>query len=180
MKTYLIQLGETNLFKIGRSIDPDTRLCQLASGQPFEYKLIAMADEDIELKLHKQFAKYKHNSPNSREWFCFDEQTLRQVLIFYAEPRSLNKRAKQRAKPVDKAVVAELVCDILGIKCLAEPFDIVIKSEDIYRHPSFSELGTIFNKLGSARQTWFWRQCLKEYFGFNYKKAGNKAQGYKY
>lgn len=179
MKTYLINIVGTNLYKIGRSIEPEARLAQLASGQPYEYKLIAVCGTDIELKLHKHFAEYNTNSTNSREWFCFDDQVLRQVLLMYAQPELLDRRAKlQRAEP-DKAEVAELICEMLGIASLSEPFKITVELKTLYANELYAKARQMFNAENAKDNRWFWQKCLGKMFGLEYKRFG-KGRDYKY
>lgn len=102
-QTYLIQIIDTDLFKIGKSKDPELRLSQLAQSQPYEYKLIAVCSKNIEAKLHKLFSKYSWHLGNSREWFKLGNQALRQVLMFYAEPSLLKKHSFKPESELSKA-----------------------------------------------------------------------------
>lgn len=65
MKTYLIRCTGSNLLKIGKSSDVDTRLKQLQIGSGSILELVHVFDIDIESKLHNSFSdKRKHG-----EWF---------------------------------------------------------------------------------------------------------------
>ena len=179
-QTYLIQIGDTDLFKIGKSKDPELRLAQLAESQPYEYKLVAICSKNIETKLHKLFSKYSWHLGNSREWFKLDCEALRRLLLFYAEP-SLLKNHGFKPKPT-KTLVSQLVCSILGVASLQEPFDIIISIKDIYSHESFNQLAELYNKdvTSIIRHSWFWRDIIRNMFNLHTKRYGNTRQGLKY
>ena len=68
-KTYLIY--DNNMYKIGRSIEPENRLKQIKAHNPAA-KLICTIDKDIEKELHN---KYK-NKRVGGEWFDLTESDI--------------------------------------------------------------------------------------------------------
>ena len=69
---YLIVCEETKTCKIGYSINPQSRINSVQTGNPFKLSLSYIISGDIgaEKRLHKKFSKYSIN----REWFsCSDE-----------------------------------------------------------------------------------------------------------
>lgn len=55
----------------------------------------------------------------------------------------------------------------------------VLNTKSLYSNPAFSALRKEFKASGNGRQTWFWRRCLGEHFGFNYKLFGKDKTKYK-
>lgn len=76
-KLYIIRCGDTHLFKIGISKDPEKRIKQLQTGNPNLLKLLyqfAVAEKipvpasKIEATIHS-FLKEYHNKHVINEWF---------------------------------------------------------------------------------------------------------------
>jgi hypothetical protein len=76
MKTYLMFDG--NLYKIGKSNNPEKRLKQLKTANP-NIQLLAITEKITEDFLHNQFNEYRVTG----EWFLFDEVNLKQVLSYF-------------------------------------------------------------------------------------------------
>ena len=79
----------------------------------------------------------------------------------------------------------KILKDVLGYDWVylgkpTEKAHFVIDPKAIYGHELFGKLRKEFNASEGARQTWFWKKCMAGYFGFEYSKAGNARQGYKY
>lgn len=67
-KTYIAKSHISGLIKIGRSIDPISRMSTLMCGAAEKPELLLVLDADIERELHKRFAKLHV----SGEWFRDD------------------------------------------------------------------------------------------------------------
>lgn len=63
-KTYILQ-AETGMIKIGRSANPAGRVAELQNSSPVPLNLLGIIDEDVERKLHQQFAHLRSHG----EWF---------------------------------------------------------------------------------------------------------------
>lgn len=66
VKTYLIVSDEH--VKIGRSIDPDSRMRSIQTGNPKPLEIAAVINGNVEADLHRRFASYRE----SGEWFRLD------------------------------------------------------------------------------------------------------------
>ncbi len=71
VKTYLAKNSTNGLIKIGKSINPISRIKQLETGSGAKLIVLAVIDDDIESKLHRQFEKFRKHG----EWF-FDDGSL--------------------------------------------------------------------------------------------------------
>lgn len=80
---YIIQLGETDHYKIGMSIDVDKRLKQLQSRCPIPLKIVyrwfGYDYRYFEKALHDQFRK-KHVTG---EWFRLTTEDIMNLIDFY-------------------------------------------------------------------------------------------------
>lgn len=81
MKTYLFQSGDK--YKIGKSRDINRRLEELGLYNP-DIKLVCEMVGDLETELHKKYKKYLYK----REWFIFDNETLKSVLKDFKQTTS--------------------------------------------------------------------------------------------
>lgn len=81
MKTYLFQSGDK--YKIGKSRDVNRRLEELGLYNP-DIKLVCEMVGDLETELHEKYKKYLYK----REWFVFDNETLRSVLKDFKQTTS--------------------------------------------------------------------------------------------
>ena len=76
---YLIHMCGTPFLKIGMSLDPETRLRTLQTGNPCLLQIIntwAVGDmRTVELSLHQQFAAKRVENESVREWFDFSLET---------------------------------------------------------------------------------------------------------
>ena len=82
---YLIQVKDTNDFKIGRTeSNPRDRLKQLQVGKPYELELrgvIETAQSSLqERQLHQQFASYRVEG----EWFSLSPIVVQQVIELFS------------------------------------------------------------------------------------------------
>lgn len=77
-KTYLIKETASNLIKIGRSRDPESRLSQFKTSNP-NCKLIAVCDNDIETDLHKKYDKQRYKG----EWFDLSKSDVEYIISGY-------------------------------------------------------------------------------------------------
>ncbi len=71
---YLVTDG--NLFKIGRSSNPERRLADLASGNP-SFELLGYSAELTENDLHFEFDARRVGG----EWFCLEPYEVENILI---------------------------------------------------------------------------------------------------
>lgn len=69
---YLVTCDETNTCKIGFSSNPEKRLAQLQTGNPFPLQIKAIIEGDIALEkeLHKKFSHLSQ----SGEWFVYNAE----------------------------------------------------------------------------------------------------------
>lgn len=69
---YLIKCDKTNTCKIGYASNPENRLSQLQTGNPFALELVGVVDGDISLEreLHIKFDKYRIKG----EWFEYSQE----------------------------------------------------------------------------------------------------------
>ena len=76
---YLIHMCGTQFLKIGMSLDPETRLHTLQTGNPCLLQIIntwAVGDmRTVEMSLHQQFAAKRVENESVREWFDFSLET---------------------------------------------------------------------------------------------------------
>lgn len=74
---YLIHMSTTNFYKIGMSLDPETRLKTLQTGNPLLLTLLETQDvndmRSTELTLHRYFESHRVLNSSVREWFDFGE-----------------------------------------------------------------------------------------------------------
>lgn len=68
VKTYIAVNADSGLLKIGKSVNPDTRMNHLSTGAATKPNLLLVIDGDIEKKLHKRFSKLRVFG----EWFRDD------------------------------------------------------------------------------------------------------------
>lgn len=67
MQTYLIYARELGCVKIGKSLDPHSRMADLQTGMPIQLELLGTHKGDIERDLHEMFALERHGKT---EWFA--------------------------------------------------------------------------------------------------------------
>ncbi len=75
-KTYLAS-GSNGLTKIGKAIDIKKRLQTLRSANP-GIELIAYCDENIEHRLHKEYAQKRVEA----EWFLLTDRDIREIIKY--------------------------------------------------------------------------------------------------
>ena len=68
VKTYIAINQETGLLKIGKSVNPTSRMDGLKTGAATKPKLLLVIDDDVETNLHKRFSKLRVFG----EWFKDD------------------------------------------------------------------------------------------------------------
>lgn len=78
VKTYLMKDCQNNLYKIGKSINPERRERTLQSEKP-NIKLVKVWDNDIEKKLHKIYDKQRVRG----EWFNLNQVQVRYICTHY-------------------------------------------------------------------------------------------------
>lgn len=73
-KVYFIQENNSKAIKIGKAVDPNTRLKQLQTGHPYELKILKVISGGYkeEKKLHKLFEKYRL----AGEWFEYNDELM--------------------------------------------------------------------------------------------------------
>lgn len=69
---YLIECSKTNSCKIGYASNPENRLAQLQTGNPFALDLISTIEGDIpkEKEIHKLFKEFRLKG----EWFIYNQK----------------------------------------------------------------------------------------------------------
>jgi hypothetical protein len=77
---YLIHAVGTNFYKIGKSVNPDRRILQIAPQMPFPVRFVYVWKSNFmsmaEVFLHETFQEYRANG----EWFAFEVQQLTWLL----------------------------------------------------------------------------------------------------
>jgi hypothetical protein len=68
-KTYAVADVGLTMVKVGRTVDLAKRLSDLQAASPVELILVAVANRDIERKLHKRLRRHRRHS----EWFEFNK-----------------------------------------------------------------------------------------------------------
>ncbi len=86
---YLIQHGETNLYKVGMSIDPLKRLNQLQASNPESLKLISTIATDDMVTLEAYFHKLFEEDRHTREWFRLSAIQIEQFMNHNPEAESI-------------------------------------------------------------------------------------------
>ena len=66
----LMQIGETSLVKIGKSVNPAKRIYGISEVLPCDLTLIAQSDNLIERQVHEKFKHLRFR----REWFYYTEE----------------------------------------------------------------------------------------------------------
>jgi hypothetical protein len=85
---YIIRMGQTNMYKIGKSNNPQERLADLQTASPYKLKLLHVFQADnasaAEETLHKKF----HQSKMEGEWFKLsnEERKILLQVINYKNP----------------------------------------------------------------------------------------------
>ncbi len=79
---YLIKYGESNLYKVGLSIDPSRRLQQLQKSSPESLKLLGTIKTDDMVKLEAYFHTLYSSSRHTREWFRLDENQVAEFMRY--------------------------------------------------------------------------------------------------
>ena len=73
---YVIRMGDTDWYKIGRSRNPATRLRELQTGNPLTLRLVAAGKlscpAEVERQLHRHYQD-EDKSAAAREWFRLTE-----------------------------------------------------------------------------------------------------------
>lgn len=77
-KTYLMKDKSTGCTKIGKSFEPRMRERTLQSEKP-SIELLAVCNENIEKKLHKEFADFRVRG----EWFRLEESLIKGIIKKY-------------------------------------------------------------------------------------------------
>lgn len=80
---YIIQMGDTEYYKIGITDNINRRLAQLQCGNPFNLKMIyywghtqRKVIKKYERVLHKYFIKQEKRTETAKEWFKLDKEDL--------------------------------------------------------------------------------------------------------
>lgn len=108
IKTYLMFDG--NLYKIGKSKNPEQRLKQLKTGNP-RIELIAITDKIEEKFLHDRFYQNRVNG----EWFLFDEIKLKSILHYFENGNKIiGKYGLDWSKEVSRMILGNKKSDKLS------------------------------------------------------------------
>jgi len=81
-KTYIIRGDLTRLYKIGRAMNPVARFKELQIYNAEPLTLVATIDTDFEMRLHTEFAAFRHHN----EWFKETPQLLRFIELYSYTP----------------------------------------------------------------------------------------------
>jgi hypothetical protein len=95
-KTYIIQAGDTNYYKIGKTKrSVHKRLKELQTGSKDKLTVHIVFNEDIEVELHK---KYTLSRLKGTEWFLIadiNELTANAEKIAHAEPMEMSDDGRE-------------------------------------------------------------------------------------
>lgn len=85
MKTYLMWDGG-NLYKIGKSSNPNLRLLELRTANP-KISLISFGEGNNETFLHKKYSDKRY----AREWFLLDDRDVEDIKKFFKQVQNVFK-----------------------------------------------------------------------------------------
>lgn len=113
-KLYIIQMLETNFFKIGISMDPNDRLKNIQTSNPYKLALIKTYDceksFEVEKIIHTKMDKFNANG----EWFKFEDNELKNCMklientICVIDKQNCNMD-KQKHKTKDKKITTPIL-----------------------------------------------------------------------
>lgn len=79
--TYFVVMRGTELFKVGKSINPAERLKGLQTGSPFDLELVYVIPDDVESRLHTALSPCLVRN----EWFRYELKTFPIIYSFNPE-----------------------------------------------------------------------------------------------
>lgn len=86
IKTYLLYNPANDLYKIGKSINPDQRAINIQSMAGNPLKILYVIHENVEHELHKKFATQNHYG----EWFTDESGSIRDYFKQHSKLRLVN------------------------------------------------------------------------------------------
>lgn len=118
---YVIEAVGSNYFKIGKSINPDKRILQIATKMPFPLRFVRIWQSCFmslsEKTLHKDWEEFRVNG----EWFEFDEECLCSLLgscssnrVRYSYCQIVNSMYFGSTEPSERRLIGETFGEDLG------------------------------------------------------------------
>ncbi|KAA5546434.1 GIY-YIG nuclease family protein [Adhaeribacter rhizoryzae] len=100
---YILNIENTDIHKIGFSVNPLSRISSIRTSNPFDIKIAAIFKcfhaNKLERELHNHFQSKRKN----REWFVLDNENLKEIKEYIGENLivELDEDGLEREKPID-------------------------------------------------------------------------------